>query len=986
MPLNPPSRLQQSIIELPVDAPAILVKAGPGSGKTRVLCDRIVHLIGEGVDPRQITAVTFTQLAAAELRDRIERTSGSEVWTGTFHGYAYRILNEHGDDWGFSRPIRVLDEVGQRFGIRTATASVTGYRCDEYTANTLASLISYRKRRGLGFDDADYGEHMSPQEFERTVRIDRAYHEWLIEENVFDYDELIYQVNLNLRTDPYALQLVQQAARWLFVDEFQDVSDDQYALISAVAPVGHDDRHLFAVGDDRQSIYSFRGAASVKLFTRLALDYRARDYGLNENFRSNAAIVEIANLIQPKGDGKELVATGSEPNRPIHLNQFATVEGEAARVAKVVKQRLDEGDKPESIAILYSTHRRADAVEQALSNEHIRFHRHVRNSIHDRPESKPLLALMREVSVPIRRDEVLKTIGLEPAGLVDEFDWIKFERARKGGKDIESNLGLDLRLLTLADCIKASRPPNTAKGVPRYARTLLNAYAPIVDVVEQDEWVRLASFVERLDRHVSDALGALRSVIDAGHRIVLLGDNSHDAILAGSMLETLVPAGDPNQGLFYFCLGADVPEDFRGFRIEPVEGPEGVLTMTMQAWRIGQLLLARERFDDLSFVALDIETNSRFAESADIIELGAVRFDPETGESLDTFSSLVQCNKLPGEIAHLTQISAAELHKAPPIHEVLHKFFAWLRPDDVLVGHNVEEFDLAVLERHSVASGFTALRQPTIDTLALVKRLLPDQSAKLEDLMTSLGLTPRAAHRALPDAETTAELFARLMTERDRKHRIRSLDGALPVIAASLLEFPDWPSGDGAFIADLGGRRLRVGASGEFVKRAERSIGAAWTGMARELTRRRTDASQAEESWNDFREAWMELIERHHNLMPQVKASELAASIALTASHSTGIVPGHVTMMTVHAAKGKEWPTVIIIGAEDDQFPSRKEPSVSEIEEGGRLFYVGVTRARSRLMITWATERGERPRKRSRHLNLIPGNRKDLAVFRSSNT
>jgi DNA polymerase III epsilon subunit-like protein len=394
----------------------------------------------------------------------------------------------------------------------------------------------------------------------------------------------------------------------------------------------------------------------------------------------------------------------------------------------------------------------------------------------------------------------------------------------------------------------------------------------------------------------------------------------------------------------------------------------------MQAWRIAQQLMPREQYAGFGFVALDIETTSTYADSTEIIELGAVRFDPESGEILDRFESFVWNQKLSGSIMQLTGITAGDLHAAPKVSEVLQRFIAWLRPEDILVGHNVDDFDLTVLNRHAIASGLGAITQPSIDTMVMSKRLLPLHSSGLQHLMDDLPLTKRPSHRALPDAETTSELFHRLMIERDRQLRVRTLDGALPLVAASLLEYPGWSAGDGAMLVELGARRLKVGASGRFVARARQALGYQWIALGKELLRRNRAISRKEEAWFDFRKVWTELIERHHALMPNLTATELAASIALSANHNTGILPGHVTMMTVHAAKGKEWPTVIMIGAEDDQFPSRKNPDDQEIEEGGRLFYVGVTRARSRLLISWAELRDGNVRKPSRHLALIPKN------------
>ncbi len=962
---------QRAIIEQPIDAPALLVVAGPGSGKTRVLCERIVYLIAQGVEPREITAVTFTQLAAAELRDRVQLASAADVWTGTFHAFAYRVLHEHGALWGYPRPIRVLDERTQRFVIRNAFQSVAGWRCDEFQARHIAGQISLRKRRGLTCDEMDYQpDDRGGLTSDRLRAVDERYAGRLAEERWFDYDELIYQVNRGLPADEASLETVRQQARWLMVDEYQEDSDEQYALISLITPPRDPRAHLFAVADPRQSIYRFRGANSTELLNRLTRDYRPHRLHLKENYRSVRSVVSCATALQPGPDHPSLFAVDQASPGLVHVYADASEIEECRRVAALIERRIAEGDEPESIAVLYSTHRRADLLEQTLVDGKIPVYRHRRDGLHDRPETEAILALMRCIDDVSDPATLLRAIGVGPSWLVDELDWLQLDRQAPSGT---GDRAIARRLAALRRCVETVRSARDVSAYQALTDCLFENYGALLDPVQASEREALLDALAYAPRFTVETWGAIKTAVDAGTPFQIRASASVDAQLGQILLEQVIAdsAGDPTIDPFQICLDCDLPAGSRGVRIEVVLDRTTTVTITTQAWLIAQSLLAPTDQLDISFVAIDLETTSKYPSSADIIEIGAVRFD---GNGIgERFTSLIRTGYLPRDITQLTGIRLAELQSEPTAETVLREFAAWLRPDDVLVGHNVEAFDLAVLNRHLTRHVLPPIENMSIDTLPLSRRLLPGISHELQDLRATLGFTPRAPHRALPDAETTRELFLHLLDVRNTRLTVRTLDDALPLVAASILSREQPPDGDGQLLVACGGRRLRMGISSPLVDRARERLGAHWGWIEQRL---RDDthapATLEEETWKECRQEWQDLLGHHARLYPELTPAELIGSLALSFQTNPVLKPDRITMMTIHAAKGKEWPTVIIIGAEDDQFPASRAPSPEDLEEGNRLLYVGATRAQRRLAILHARQRDDRPRDPSRFLFAFP--------------
>ena len=178
----------------------MLIVAGPGSGKTRVLCERIIWLLEQGVEAHQIAALTFTQQAALELRSRVNSASQTDVWAGTFHGFASHLLHEYGALWGAPSPIKVADPMQQSHRVRDAAEQVLGWRCDPLFARNILGEVSKRKRLGVTPDEMDYQSwKLCPAALVQAI--DEAYSRQLRLEQLLDFDDLVVECNKGLASD-----------------------------------------------------------------------------------------------------------------------------------------------------------------------------------------------------------------------------------------------------------------------------------------------------------------------------------------------------------------------------------------------------------------------------------------------------------------------------------------------------------------------------------------------------------------------------------------------------------------------------------------------------------------------------------------------------------------------------------------------------------------------------------------------------------------
>jgi DNA helicase-2/ATP-dependent DNA helicase PcrA len=421
--LNDVQRQAVTTIEGPV-----LVIAGPGSGKTRVLTYRVAHVLEQGVEPWRILALTFTNKAAREMTERIERVVGPRarhVWAGTFHAIFARILRAEAGKIGYPSSFSIYDTDDTTSLLRSIIKemSLDPQQCNP---NAIRSRISLAKSNLI--TPALYRTH------DRMMEEDRLAHRPFLADiyeryaarcklaGAMDFDDLLLQTHHLLRNHPDVADKYRERFLYLHVDEFQDTNFLQYAILNLLAKYPGSPENLFAVGDDAQSIYAFRGA-TIDNILDFSKDFpRLKIFKLEQNYRSTQHIVAAANEIIAHNSRQlpKKIWTARTDSHKIRLLRCLTDDDEARRVVDLILEQknryhLRNGD----IAILYRTNAQSRKFEEHLRRQNLPYRVFGGLSFYQRKEVKDLLAYLRLTVNPYDEEALVRIINYPTRGISD---------------------------------------------------------------------------------------------------------------------------------------------------------------------------------------------------------------------------------------------------------------------------------------------------------------------------------------------------------------------------------------------------------------------------------------------------------------------------------------------------------------------------------------------------------------------------------------
>lgn len=416
---------QQRQAVLYTDGPSLVI-AGAGSGKTRVLTYKIVHLLSHGYEPWRILALTFTNKAAREMRARIEGLVGpktaSRLWMGTFHSIFAKILRQHSDRLGFKRDYTIYDTSDSKALIKTIIKDM-GLDDKLYKPNTIMSAISWAKNALISPDAyaADRGLMEADKRARRpyTQAIYAAYRNRCFVAGAMDFDDLLYYTNVLLRDNPDILRHYQEFFRYVLVDEYQDTNFAQHLIVSQLTAGSE---NLCVVGDDAQSIYSFRGA-NIKNILNLKQNYPTlKIFKLEQNYRSTQNIINAANSLIDKNTEqiRKQVFSRNAPGSRIEVVQSYSDYEESFLVANRISQvKMNTHDSYDEFAVLYRTNAQSRILEESLRKRNIPYRIYGGLSFYQRKEVKDAIAYFR-LSINPDDDEALKRIINNPGRGIGE--------------------------------------------------------------------------------------------------------------------------------------------------------------------------------------------------------------------------------------------------------------------------------------------------------------------------------------------------------------------------------------------------------------------------------------------------------------------------------------------------------------------------------------------------------------------------------------
>tara|TARA_Y100000782_G_scaffold93164_1_gene102920 strand:- start:11599 stop:13884 length:2286 start_codon:yes stop_codon:yes gene_type:complete len=402
----------------------VMVIAGAGSGKTRVLTYRIAHLINNGVEPFNILALTFTNKAAREMKERIGSIVGDPIaknlWMGTFHAIFAKILRVEAEKIGFPSSFTIYDTDDSK---RLIKEIIKGLNLDDkvYKPNLVLNRISAAKNNLI-----------SPQAYKNNLiitkedaqskkpeigRIYELYDQRCFKAGAMDFDDLLFKTNILLRDFPDVLNKYQSRFKYILVDEYQDTNFSQYIIVKALAAKFE---NICVVGDDAQSIYSFRGA-NIQNILNFKKDYPdTRTFKLEQNYRSTQNIVKAANSLIDKNveQLKKLVWTDNDEGKKIKLYRALTENEEGLNVARSIFEVSNNEQAPhDHFAILYRTNAQSRAMEDALRKLNIPYKIYGGLSFYQRKEIKDLLGYFRLVMNHKDEDALKRVINYPTRGI-----------------------------------------------------------------------------------------------------------------------------------------------------------------------------------------------------------------------------------------------------------------------------------------------------------------------------------------------------------------------------------------------------------------------------------------------------------------------------------------------------------------------------------------------------------------------------------------
>ncbi|NOX63516.1 MAG: UvrD-helicase domain-containing protein [Chloroflexi bacterium] len=967
----------------------LLVLAGPGSGKTRIITHRIPWLIRErDARPESILAVTFTNRAAEEMRDRLESILGEDagrVWVYTFHAAAVRILRKFGERIGIDPNFAILDEEDQRHLINH-TVRQLGLSREHYSAGRVLSYIGERKNALADptepYLDADPA----------LIGLAESYEQRLREQNALDFDDLIRYVVLLLRREKEVRDHYHHTLRHILVDEYQDINYAQYELLKLLAPLGGS---ITVVADDDQAIYRWRGS-KPELIDSFRRRYHPHEVRLDISYRCPPSILYGAQGLVSRSrdsDHRRAMRSHKREDAPIFHYIFHDIGQEQRWLVALVRKLIEErAYKPGDIAVLYRTHRLAQPVEQALLQAGFKVQRVRKESFFDRRTAREVVRYMQLMRM--LTDENFTSAINFPVRLVDELTMIHLQRLaeREGVSLVDLARRAadhpDISPLTrvhLSEFIRLVEEdlPDPSSEVEPALQQIFEVLAGLRSPWRENDIRLLEGFMAFTD--LTEQAQALAIAIREQRPIIIVHENSLDARLAAFILQDALKkhldviartitsealaANPPEPEAALITLGSTESAS-AGEIITVADDEERVYPLVIYAWRLAQrLLMQYETQIEGRFVVYDVETTGTNIRRDELVEIAAARYEHRQPIA-PSFEQLIRPQRgyIPPAASKVHGIYFEDVVDAPAIEQVLPEFLAYVG-EDVVVGHNIARFDNRFIDRAcgQLFNG-KGFHPHYIDTLRLARRLLPGLPRyTLTYLLQTLNLGDESDHRAMHDVEHTANLFYaladRLLEERERE----SLVEYLPLVGMGLLSVDAIAEDENLALLSGAARLLAAGRGQAEIRQAMAALPPEFQGEAQsvyeKICAQQAPITREDEAWEEMRQAFFTHAKAFSHYSHD---HSLAAFIDYQALLTNRDAFRHIeednalTLMTLHNAKGAEFPVVIIVGVEQDNLPLwRSLDDPEELAEERRVFYVGITRAKDAVYLFSVRDRND---------------------------
>lgn len=1007
----------------------LLVIAGPGTGKTRVITHRIAYLIREhGIKAENILAITFTNKAAQEMQERVNteigEPHGSNIKVSTFHAFCVTVLRKHALRIGLSENFTIFDQELQD-EILTESVRALNLNTDDYPPWLLRNILSDAKCKSQNPVDAVETTDIHDAETVENLRsVLRGYQDKLTEYDALDFDDLLVKTVELFEQVPDVQQDYHQTIAHILVDEFHDVNRVQYHLLQRLcAPPEH---NLMVVADEDQAIYSWRGSNPAYIDDFKA-DYNPTELALDDHYRCSEKILRAAEEVISRNTERQkqhTLRTHKDAGRDIFHYTFDTPMGEACNLIKVIQNLVTQRNYSyRDIAIFYRTHRLANVLEEQLLREHIPFQRIQPTHSLAEGNSKGILAYLRFIQWQLPQD--LESAINFPETCIDDLTWVRL-RWLAQREDVAF-----VELLKNIEAYPEDVGPLTRRNVREFWTHLEKLSVEIedervdqiilklFDTLERSRTPYRAEELEVIEKQTElpnlvTAQDVLYSALTLGEPVQITASHGIDEYCAAHIiyqtletylnhtpqLQLLPPDGNrpkSNENGVHLLIGdfehiGESARDARTIIIGTADvvntdvlrlEAEGIHSIT--ALKLCQRLVNRFETPNMTdMVVYDLETTGLNPNTAEIVEIAAHRLSA-IGDEVERYYRLVRPpgGHIPQSATRIHGVDTETVKTSPGIEMVLPEFLGFIQ-NRILIGHNVAEYDNPILARDLRRYLKRDLSAPHYDTLATARRLFPRQRCSMSALAEKFEIAHGRLHSALEDVRVNREIFKELIRIDAHKREAKSLPELLPFVGLGIL----------AKTEDVARSEETLTETGTFLNIAKRFVQTHNIGPLENLPLDPTEAAHARElmetlqgatvrefpedaDWRQRRIQFMnavlhfELISDEHGLINFLDYQKLLTNIDELDNKTE-----QLTLMTLHAAKGTEFPVVIIIGMEEGSFPMwRQNTTEAELEEERRLFYVGMTRAQAQLYLSSVVYRfGDRDRASSMFVREIPSN------------
>ena len=494
----------------------LLVLAGAGSGKTRVLTYRVAYLLEQGLaEPFEVMAITFTNKAADEMKERIRNLVefGEAVWVATFHSTCVRILRRDIDRLGYETNFTIYDADDQRTAMRHIMKSM-GYDPKKVKERKIVARISAYKNEGITADDLYLEGETNPVKKEEAILFE-AYQKYLRANNALDFDDLLLKTVELFETCPDVLERYQHRFRYVLVDEYQDTNPVQFRFVHLLA-MKH--RNLMVVGDDDQSIYRFRGADIRNILEFEKYFPGTKVVKLEQNYRSTTHILDVANasISHNKGRKEKRLWSSLGPGSSVTFRQYYTAKEEAADIiGKIVRETRSGARKYSDYAILYRTNAQSRLFEEACLYENVPYQIVGGINFYQRAEVKDVIAYLKVIDSGFDDLSAERALKVPKRGIGDSTIARLLSYAGSNGKSLMESIeesgrvpGVDRargKLSEFAALIRSFREDAKEMPIDELIRAILEKTAYFDEVLDEFEEEKRDEKQENIEELISKA-------------------------------------------------------------------------------------------------------------------------------------------------------------------------------------------------------------------------------------------------------------------------------------------------------------------------------------------------------------------------------------------------------------------------------------------------------------------------------------------------